>query len=66
MEAEMLKLCGILPSSLQPQCQTLIQQNGLYIIYFLEQELTPEQVCDALKVCAEKTGITKRLLVYNA
>uniref|UniRef100_H2ZIM6 Prosaposin n=1 Tax=Ciona savignyi TaxID=51511 RepID=H2ZIM6_CIOSA len=54
-EAEIIaavkKVCTILPSSVQVECRQLIDQYGSMIINLLAQEVTPAELCGAIKLC---------------
>nr|XP_026692825.1 uncharacterized protein LOC100176110 isoform X2 [Ciona intestinalis] len=45
------KVCTILPSNLQTECKTLIDQYGKEIINLLAQQIKPAQLCATLKLC---------------
>ncbi|XP_064387396.1 uncharacterized protein LOC135335773 isoform X4 [Halichondria panicea] len=45
------QVCDILPSSLKSECQELVDTYTPQIINFIEQELTPEEICTKLTLC---------------
>uniref|UniRef100_H2ZIM5 Prosaposin n=1 Tax=Ciona savignyi TaxID=51511 RepID=H2ZIM5_CIOSA len=45
------KVCTILPSNVQVECRQLIDQYGSMIINLLAQEVTPAELCGAIKLC---------------
>jgi len=46
------KVCSILPSQYQSECNTLIQQYGDSIIQLLVNLVDPQKLCSELKLCA--------------
>ena len=55
IEAALEKVCGILPASLKTQCVKFVDTYGPILAQLLAKYATPEQVCDALKVCNNGT-----------
>jgi saposin len=51
IEAALEKVCNILPASLKPQCTTFVDTYGPILAQLLTKYITPDQVCDALKLC---------------
>ncbi|XP_076318042.1 prosaposin isoform X17 [Tachypleus tridentatus] len=45
------KVCSILPQSLSKECDDFVKEYADLIITLLVQELDPNTVCDALKLC---------------
>jgi saposin len=62
-EAEVLaalaKVCSVIPKSLQPECQALIQSYGPQIYQLLINKLDPQQVCTAIGLCNSTTTVSK-------
>ncbi len=46
------KVCNTLPDSVQKQCVTLVNQYSETIIDFLTHQLTPDEVCKQIGLCA--------------
>ena len=51
IEAALEKVCTILPTPLKAPCKTFVDTYGPILVKLLEKYTTPEQVCDALKLC---------------
>jgi hypothetical protein len=45
------QVCGLLPSPLDVTCSTLVAWYGPNLIKILEDEYTPDVVCNAIGVC---------------
>ncbi|XP_078493268.1 uncharacterized protein LOC100176110 isoform X7 [Ciona intestinalis] len=45
------KVCTVLPSNLQTECKSLIDDYGKEIINLLAQQIKPAQLCATLKLC---------------
>lgn len=52
IEAALKKVCNFLPESLQPECNFIVQLYGPYIVQYISQDLTPQQVCSMAGVCS--------------
>ena len=55
IEAALEKVCGILPASLKSQCTKFVDTYGPILAQLLAKYATPDQVCNALKVCNNGT-----------
>lgn len=44
-------VCEIAPPSLKPECQSIINTYGIYLIEILIQFGDPTKVCEAIKLC---------------
>ena len=55
IEAALEKVCGILPASLKTQCVKFVDTYGPILAQLLAKYATPDQVCNALKVCNNGT-----------
>ncbi|GBN42346.1 Prosaposin, partial [Araneus ventricosus] len=51
------QVCNYLPKSFQDDCVTFVNQNIDALIDILEQELQPDQICPALKLCGSQKMI---------
>eukprot|EP00043_Microstomoeca_roanoka_P000402 m.27633 g.27633 ORF g.27633 m.27633 type:complete len:573 (-) comp10289_c1_seq1:105-1823(-) len=49
--AAMSEICNLLPKTWQPNCKSLIDEVGPYIIEFIDNRETPDVVCKGIKVC---------------
>jgi len=47
------EVCGYMPGSFKDQCETFVNQYTDVIIDFLTHQLTPEQVCKQIGLCAQ-------------
>ena len=57
IEAALEKVCTILPTPLKAPCKTFVDTYGPILVKLLEKYTTPEQVCDALKICNNGTQV---------
>ena len=55
IEAALEKVCAILPSSLKANCTKFVDTYGPILAQLLVKYATPDQVCNALKVCTNGT-----------
>ena len=55
IEAALEKVCGILPASLKAQCTKFVDTYGPILAQLLAKYATPDQVCNALKLCNNGT-----------
>ncbi|GIY67635.1 prosaposin [Caerostris extrusa] len=57
------QVCNMLPKSFQDDCKNFVNQNVDALIDILEQELAPDSICPALKLCGSKkiTKVPKRV-----
>ena len=55
IEAALEKVCGILPASLKTPCTKFVDTYGPILAQLLAKYATPDQVCNALKVCTNGT-----------
>ncbi|XP_055948969.1 uncharacterized protein LOC129981935 isoform X2 [Argiope bruennichi] len=51
------QVCNLLPKSFRDDCVSFINQNIDALIDILEQELQPDQICPALKLCGSQKAI---------
>ncbi|XP_077973904.1 uncharacterized protein LOC120347581 isoform X1 [Styela clava] len=51
IEKELEKICADLPESYQSECKMIIEQYTPELIEYISQKLTPEQICEAIKLC---------------
>ncbi|CAF1045581.1 unnamed protein product [Rotaria magnacalcarata] len=59
--AALEKVCTILPSSLHDKCKQFIDTYSTALVQLIEKYGTPEQVCDALKLCTNGTEASSLL-----
>ena len=55
IDAALEKVCTILPAALKDKCKTFVDTYGPILAQLLVKYATPEQVCDALKLCNNGT-----------
>ncbi len=55
IEAALEKVCTILPHALNSSCVQFVENYGPILVQLLEKYTTPDQVCVAIKACANKT-----------
>ncbi|CAF4224289.1 unnamed protein product, partial [Adineta steineri] len=55
IEAALEKVCGILPAPIKAPCITFVDAYGPILVQLIEKYATPEQVCNALKMCHNGT-----------
>ncbi|GIY80981.1 hypothetical protein CDAR_71052 [Caerostris darwini] len=57
------QVCNMLPKSFQDDCKNFVNQNVDALIDILEQELAPDSICPALKLCGSQkiTEVPKRV-----
>jgi saposin len=55
IEAALEKVCRILPASVKDKCDTFVTTYGPILAQLLVKYSTPDQVCNALKVCNNGT-----------
>ena len=55
IEAALEKVCGILPAPIKAKCTTFVDTYGPILAQLLAKYATPDQVCNALKVCNNGT-----------
>jgi len=51
IEKALEQVCSILPSSLQSECQELVQQYTPEIIQLITSGMSPQQICTEIKLC---------------
>jgi len=49
------QVCGVLPDTIKETCNQFVNQYGPTVIALLLQELDPQQVCTAIKLCSPST-----------
>jgi len=59
IEAALEKVCGILPGPLKTKCVQFVDTYGPILVQLIEKYSTPEQVCNALKVCHNGTEMAE-------
>jgi hypothetical protein len=55
IEAELEKVCNILPASLKENCTVLVKRYGPIIAFLLATNATPEHICNVIKLCNNGT-----------
>ena len=55
IEAALEKVCGILPATIKANCVKFVDTYGPILAQLLAKYTTPDQVCNALKVCTNGT-----------
>ncbi|KAI8797151.1 proactivator polypeptide, partial [Biomphalaria glabrata] len=55
------KVCDILPASIKDQCESFVGLYLPYVVDLIVQDLTPEQICEKLNLCVNKTKSASRL-----
>ena len=55
IEAALEKVCGILPAVIKANCVKFVDTYGPILAQLLVKYTTPDQVCNALKVCTNGT-----------
>ncbi|ELU16785.1 hypothetical protein CAPTEDRAFT_225175 [Capitella teleta] len=51
IEAVLEKVCNFLPTSLQQQCDTIIETYGKTIVQMIVDDASPEEICTAIGLC---------------
>ncbi|GFW97437.1 hypothetical protein TNCV_4991141 [Trichonephila clavipes] len=59
IKAALDKVCSYLPSSISDKCVSFVNQYTNLVVTLLMEELDPDMVCQALKLCPEKVKIEK-------
>lgn len=59
IEAALEKVCSILPEPLQDKCKEFVTTYGAILAQLLAKYATPDQVCNALKVCNNGTQLNQ-------
>lgn len=54
-------LCGLLPKTVRPECQTFVDTYTEQIIQMLIDDFTPDQVCVQLGLCKPKDSVLPQL-----
>ena len=57
IEAALEKVCTILPAALKDKCDQFVQTYGPILVQLLQKYATPDQVCNALKLCNNGTEL---------
>ncbi|KAJ3425619.1 hypothetical protein M0812_28064 [Anaeramoeba flamelloides] len=52
IETLLEKVCPLLPSSIEPFCDSIIEQYIPVIIQYLEQEIPPAKICELIGLCS--------------
>lgn len=55
IEAELEKVCNVIPASLKDNCTSLVKKYGPIIAVLLATNATPVQVCNFIKICHNGT-----------
>ncbi len=55
IEAELDKVCNILPTPVRGSCTDFVKKHGAAIATLLGKNVSGEQVCDFIKVCHNGT-----------
>jgi hypothetical protein len=58
-------LCSYMPTSISEKCETFIHDNIEKIIDLVVDNLTPDQICSALKMCASKKPVRVKYVKYT-
>jgi hypothetical protein len=61
IEAALEKVCGILPGPIKDKCDQFVETYGPVLVKLIEKYGTPDQVCDALKLCHNGTQVTESI-----
>lgn len=48
------KVCKVMPKTIKDECLQFVKQYGDLVITLLTEELDPEQVCSAIKLCQNR------------
>lgn len=59
IKAALDRLCALLPSTINDECQAFVAQYGDAILALLAQQIDPSQVCVKLKICDGKDSDEK-------
>ena len=59
IKAAMEKLCSILPSSVEKQCDTFVETYTDLIIDMLTKDVSPEMICTNLGLCKQTSNIVQ-------
>lgn len=59
IEAALMKVCNILPSTIRDECTSFVSQYGPAVIALLVNEVSPKLVCSTLGLCSGKVAIVK-------
>lgn len=54
--SEMTRICELFPKTMQQGCNAVVQSYLPTIIQFLEQEITPQEICAKLSLCQQMVG----------
>lgn len=57
IEKVLEKVCNFLPSSLQQECDQIIETYGKTIIDMIISQSTPEEICTAIGLCTQKAPL---------
>ncbi|CAF3953583.1 unnamed protein product, partial [Rotaria sp. Silwood1] len=55
IEAALEKVCNILPGPIKDKCVDFVETYGPRLVQLIEKYVTPDQVCNALKLCHNGT-----------
>ena len=64
IKAAMESVCPYMPKSIRKDCTKLVDAYADEIIEMLIAQLSPEEVCAALKLCSPKDSESKLFVVY--
>ena len=65
IDAALEKVCGILPATIKANCIKFVDTYGPILAQLLVKYATPDQVCNALKVCNNGTQESVVCKYYN-
>jgi saposin len=60
------KVCNFLPSSLQQQCDDIIEKYGKTIVDMLIAEASPKEICTAIGLCTQKMPVMLEIIKPQA
>ncbi|CAF3317643.1 unnamed protein product, partial [Rotaria sp. Silwood2] len=61
IEAALEKVCGVLPGPIKDKCVEFVDTYGPILVQLIEKYGTPDQVCNALKLCENGTQLTESI-----
>ena len=62
IDAALEKVCGILPATIKANCIKFVDTYGPILAQLLVKYTTPDQVCNALKVCTNGTDLLQPVM----
>ena len=70
IEAALDKVCSIVPHAVKAECDQFVKNYGPLLVQLIEQYTTPDEVCQALKLCTQNTkeippGMSYILIIFS-